>query len=219
MGQLSLDPVDQRLERGGRAGAQSSFAGPNGLRLVGWIGRGGNGGARRLGYRHRDGWVGDLPGGDERDRRAEADGRSGVAHPHRPDLAGAGHGRTDDPHGRRRGSPAERDRRKRSPGRGDRRSQRPENRLCRRARSRCPEGCADRGLGAQPGPLAGHGRRVRRRGKGAAGRGRCAGRGQDGRRCVGADRSAGRRMSAYRVQGRARRLPGHHSARRHRPNA
>ena len=44
MGQYPLQPLDQRLERGGRHGAQPLRPGPQRLRLVQRLGRGGGGG-------------------------------------------------------------------------------------------------------------------------------------------------------------------------------
>ena len=73
MGQHPLDPLDERVERGRRAGAQSLCARSHRLRLVERLGRGGGGELRRGGARHRDRRLGGLPVLDERAGRAQAD--------------------------------------------------------------------------------------------------------------------------------------------------
>ena len=85
--------LDLGLERGRRADAQSLGARPQHLRHLERQRRGGRGRARALGDRHRDRRLGHLPGGDQRHRRLEADGRPGQPHAHRPDQPQPGHRR------------------------------------------------------------------------------------------------------------------------------
>lgn len=80
MGEHSLEQLDERVERGRRAGPEPLCARSLGLRLVERIGRGGGGEPGGGGGGHRDRRVGGLPLGDEWAGRAEADPGAGQPH-------------------------------------------------------------------------------------------------------------------------------------------
>ena len=93
MGQHPIQPVDERVERGRRTGAQSLCARPDRLRLVERLGRGGRRQPGGRGAGHGDQRVGGVSGIDQRRRRDEADGRAGqrariVPISHSQDTAG-----------------------------------------------------------------------------------------------------------------------------------
>ena len=122
VGQLPLQPFDQRLVHPRRADREPVRAGPQPVRVE--FGVGGRGG-RRSGAargRHRDRRLDRLPGQRLRDRRHQADQRAGQPPRHRAHLTGAGHRGADGDVRGGRGGPARGAgrRRPRGPGLGRR---------------------------------------------------------------------------------------------------
>ena len=85
MGQHPLQQLDLGLERGRRTDSQSLGARSQRLRKLQRVGRGGRRRPGPLCHRHRDRRVGHLPSGAKRDRRFEADRRTGQPNAHRSD--------------------------------------------------------------------------------------------------------------------------------------
>ncbi len=132
MGQLPLDPLDQRVERARWPDQQPARARPQPLRLVVRVGRRRRRFPRPGRDRHRDGRLDPLPGRCLRRRRDEADARPAQRRGHRAHLGGAGHPRPDGALGGRR--------RPHRVGAG--------RTTCGAAAPRLPAGRADRGLAA-----------------------------------------------------------------------
>ena len=205
MGQLPVEPVDERLERAGRADAQSLRPRPQSVGLELGLGRGGVGESGRGGRRDGDRRIDRLAGLLLRHRRAQADGRSGQPVGHRAHRPLPGHGRADGPDGGRCGDPARRDDRAGPGRRGDHGRRRPGLQgLPRVPRGGRPAGGPDRrpaaaGLQLRQGARSRPGRR---------GRGPEEGGGGDRRsdRAAGCRRRRGRgvRGPPLRVQGRPR---------------
>ena len=108
-GGLPGRPVPQRLERAGRLHPRPVRPRLGPVRLELGLGcRAGRQPVRR-GGRHRDRRVGRMPGRQQRDRRAQADPRAGVAAGDHPDRPQPGHRRADGPDRDRRGDHAQRD--------------------------------------------------------------------------------------------------------------
>ena len=93
---IRSNQFDLGLERGRRPDPQSLGARPQPVRQLERQRRGGRGGPGAAGDRHRDRRIGHLPGGDQRHRRAEADGRPGQPDPYRADQPQPGHAGADD---------------------------------------------------------------------------------------------------------------------------
>ncbi len=206
MGELSIDEVDERMERAGRPDKESIRARPQPVRFE--LGdRGGHCGQSRGDWCwYRDRWlnrlsvVGEWPGGYQAHRRS----REPLGH--HPDLALAGHGRPDDEDGCRRRATADRPGRLRCPRRGDEVRRCEGRRLREEPRRRRPQRRAHRRgaeavLRLQPVRRSAH-RRGDCRHEGA----RC-GDCRSGRHPDGCDhRRLRARDPPLRVQGRAQRL-------------
>ena len=129
MGQLPVPPLDQRLERPGRADKEPVLSRAEPLRLQFGIRRRRVRRHRAAGHRDRDERIHRVSVVGQRDRGHQADRRPGEPRRHRSDLPHAGHSRTHGPLGRRRGSGAGATDGARRAGRGDSLQRRPRSHL------------------------------------------------------------------------------------------
>ncbi len=150
VGELSIDALDQRLERARRPDEEPLRARSKPVRLQLRIGRRGRGEPRRRRDRHGNRRLHRLPRAQHLARRIQADARAREPHRHRADRAQPGHRGADDSNGGRcRGNP-ERARRRRRRRSGHGGSGEPcVARLHGSARSEGPPGRAHRGRARQ----------------------------------------------------------------------